>query len=121
IVERGKLKSGSEIFNFLDHIDIYIHPSLTEGLPRAVIEAMSRACPVLVSNAGGLPELVNLEFVHKAGDFTVLYQSIKSLGSNKEKLMQSAKQNYLKSKIYDNKFLEQKRSNFITQIVKKYL
>ena len=39
------------MFNFLDNIDIYIQPSLTEGLPRALIEAMS----------GGFLQLVQVQ------------------------------------------------------------
>src|SRR5690606_13816892 len=35
---RGKLKAGKEIFDFIDNLDIYIHPSKQEGLPRVVIE-----------------------------------------------------------------------------------
>lgn len=41
-----------EIFSMLDTCDIYVQPSLQEGLPRALIEAMSRGCPASVR---GLP------------------------------------------------------------------
>ena len=41
----------SEVFKTLDNIDIYIQPSLQEGLPRALLEAMSRACPTIGSTA----------------------------------------------------------------------
>ncbi|MDA1044836.1 MAG: glycosyltransferase, partial [Verrucomicrobia bacterium] len=40
-------------------VDAFVMPSLErEGLPRAVIEAMAQERPVVVSNVGGLPELV---------------------------------------------------------------
>ena len=38
----GKLRAGEPIFQFLDSIDIFIMPSRTEGLPRALLEAMAR-------------------------------------------------------------------------------
>ena len=38
--------------------DLYIQPSLTEGLPLAVLEAMSMGKPVVVTKAGGMPELI---------------------------------------------------------------
>lgn len=44
---------------WLDDIDIYIHPSKLEGLPRSIIEAQSRGCCVIGSNVGGIPELLN--------------------------------------------------------------
>ncbi len=43
---------------FYSDLDIYIQPSLTEGMPRALIEAMSRGCYCTGSNVGGIPELV---------------------------------------------------------------
>ena len=50
--------SKEKMTAWYDSIDIYIQPSLTEGLPRAVVEAMSRALPCLGSDAGGIPELL---------------------------------------------------------------
>ena len=48
-----------KVFEWLDTIDLYVQPSLTEGMPRAAIEAMSRGCPVVVSDVGGLKNLVD--------------------------------------------------------------
>lgn len=39
--------------------DICLHPSLTEGLSNAVIEAMAMALPVVSTDAGGMAELVS--------------------------------------------------------------
>ena len=44
--------SHEKVFNWLKEIDIYIQPSKLEGLPRALIEAMSMACPALGTNIG---------------------------------------------------------------------
>jgi len=43
---------------FLSEIDIFILPSLYEGLGVAVLEAMAAGKPVIASRVGGLPELV---------------------------------------------------------------
>lgn len=47
----GKLQSGAAVYEWLDNIDLYIQPSYQEGLPRALIEAMSRGCPSIGSTA----------------------------------------------------------------------
>jgi len=39
-------------------MDVYVQPSLWEGLPYAVLDAMGRALPVVVSDVPGLTELV---------------------------------------------------------------
>lgn len=51
------------IFSWLDSLDLYVQPSLQEGLCRSVIEAMGRGLPCVVSDAGGNPELIDAEFV----------------------------------------------------------
>jgi glycosyltransferase involved in cell wall biosynthesis len=38
--------------------DIFAMPSLTEGFPMAALEAMAQELPVVATNVGGLPELV---------------------------------------------------------------
>lgn len=64
----GTLASGTEVYDWLDDLDIYLQPSRTEGLPRALVEAMSRGLPALGSDAGGIPELLPMESIHASGD-----------------------------------------------------
>ena len=54
-----------ELIEKLKDIDIYIQPSLQEGLPRSVIEAMSCGCVCLGSTTAGIPELLNSEQIFK--------------------------------------------------------
>lgn len=65
-----------EIFELLDGVDLYVQPSHTEGLPRSVVEAMSRALPVLASNVGGLPELVDTRWLFPKGDAEAIAHGI---------------------------------------------
>ena len=56
----------SKVFSLLDDTDIYIQPSQVEGLPRAVVEAMSRGCACIGSNIGGIPELLDKKAIFKS-------------------------------------------------------
>lgn len=74
----GTLPAGQPVLEWLDQIDVYLQPSLTEGVPRALIEAMSRGCPAIASNIGGIPELLPGEVLHDAGDVKRLTELIEA-------------------------------------------
>ena len=47
-----------KIPNYMNKVDLFILPSITEGLPISVVEAMSMGLCVVLTNVGGMPELV---------------------------------------------------------------
>lgn len=47
-----------DIPGFLSRLDIYVQPSLWEGLCVSVVEAAASGLPILASNVGGIPETV---------------------------------------------------------------
>ncbi|MFD2516573.1 glycosyltransferase [Salinimicrobium flavum] len=112
----GPLRSGDEVFNFLDSLDLYIQPSLTEGLPRALIEAMSRATPALGSSVAGIPELLSKNCLHKPGDYQNLSTQIITFLKDKKKLAKMAHMNFEESKKYTVEVLEKRRELFFADV-----
>lgn len=49
---------SNDVIQYLDNSSIFLHPADNEGFGIAVIEAMQRCCAVIVSNKGGLPEII---------------------------------------------------------------
>lgn len=112
----GRLKSGNEVFEFLDTLDIYIHPSRQEGLPRSVIEAMGRGCPVLASSIAGVPELIENQYLHKPGDYKKLAQQLYLYTQDKAELIRMSETNFKKSKEYTNDILTKRRNQFLEKV-----
>ncbi|MCH9853150.1 MAG: glycosyltransferase [Alphaproteobacteria bacterium] len=48
-----------DIPNFLTDSHLHVHPAHIEGLGSGIIEAMSAGLPIVASNVGGIPELVD--------------------------------------------------------------
>lgn len=53
----GSVKN-EEIPKYMTASDIFVLPSLSEGLPVVILEAMASGLPVLATKAGGLPEII---------------------------------------------------------------
>lgn len=107
----GTLEHPHGVNAWLDQIDIFIQPSRQEGLPRALIEALSRGCACVGTDVGGIPELLDNENIIKKNDFRALYKLIVKLSSPKE-LLKEAEYSLGKAKEFDRDDLEQKRKTF---------
>ncbi len=111
----GAIKHN-EIFDFLDDIDLYIQPSKQEGLPRALIEAMSRGLPSIGSRTGGIPELLDREFIFNKGDSRELAKIIDKY--DKDKMFREAKRNFNKAQEYSIANLNNKRYRFYYEFLR---
>lgn len=99
----------AEVFDWIDTIDIYVQPSLTEGLPRSLIEALNRGCPAIGSDAGGIPELLIDKSIYPKKSYKEFVNTFEYVNMHREKL---AIINFKKAKEYENNKLEARRSEF---------
>jgi len=115
IIFDGVLSGGTEVNQWLDSLDLYIQPSRTEGLPRALIEAMARGLPAVATNVGGIPELLPSEFLIPPNAPQELANKIELLISSQQLRYKQGRANYNKAKEYDSKVLGQRRAKFWSQ------
>jgi len=66
---------------------VCVLPSYAEAFPMVLIEAMSCGCPVIASNAGGIPDVVKdgvVGFLFKKGDYMNLKEKLERLLSDED-------------------------------------
>ena len=108
----GTLPRGQAVLDWLDHIDIYLHPSYQEGLSRAIIEALSRGCTVLSSAAGGSPEIVGSACLHAPGEAGVLAAQLHRALAQAEWRTALAYENIKTARRFDRQVLDARRNAF---------
>ncbi len=72
----------SDVASFYSAFDIFVLPSLTEGLPMVVLEAMAARLPVIASSVGSIPEVVEngkTGYLVKPNNAGSLYQAMEHL------------------------------------------
>ena len=55
----GVYTTVNERDKFMHGIDVFVLPSLTEGTPNAIVEAMAHEKPIVATHVGGIPDLVD--------------------------------------------------------------
>lgn len=52
------LGQKSDVFSYLNLADAFIFPSIYEGMPMTLIEAMGTGLPIIATNVGGIPSMI---------------------------------------------------------------
>ena len=92
----------SDMPSYFHSLDIYAHPSKTEGMGSAIIEAMACGIPVIAARSGGIPEIVGDHGrLVKAKDGDALAAGLKAMVSSPALLEELAARSLKRSGDFD--------------------
>lgn len=120
----GLLSSNEDIRNYLIKADLFVFPTKAEGLPRALIEAMSVGLPCLSTPVNGIPELLTNEYLFEPNDVIGFTNKLIDLMKNPIELENMSKDNFYKAKNYIIEKLSGRRREYysnLKNIAEKYV
>lgn len=112
----GTRRAGRDVCDWLDEVDVYLQPSFTEGLPRGMIEAMSRGAACIGSTCGGIPELLPPTRLHKPGDVTALTALVREMATDPSAVAKASTIDRKTSRQFDAETLRKRRSDFYANL-----
>lgn len=112
----GQLTAGAAVRAQLDAADLFALPSRTEGLPRALIEAMARGLPCVGSTVGGIPELLAPEDMVAPGDARALAALIAAALRDPDRRARMAARSLATARDYHEDILRQRRAAFYREV-----
>ncbi|MGL4519019.1 MAG: glycosyltransferase [Phocaeicola sp.] len=110
--------SPDEVRKELKKADIFLHISRTEGLPRAIIEAMAAGLPCIGSKVGGIPELLSSLALVDAITPEVVADKINLFLKDFNIMNQQAILNFKEAEQYTDSKLNKKREDFYNEVLK---
>lgn len=104
--------SREQVFEELDAADIFVLPSRTEGLARALIEAMARGAPAIASDVGGIPELLEPGVLVRPDDPAALADAIRNLAQDPARMARQSARNLTVARDYRLEVITQRRRDY---------
>ena len=105
---------NTEVIRYYQKADIFIMPSMEEGFPRVLLEAMAMGVPYVASDVGAVREMspeIAQRFLVKPGDVELFAHKIETLMSDEKTYQDFIKEELQKVKTYSldkvvNKFID---------------
>lgn len=101
-----------DVLKWLESIDVLVMPTLQETLGRSIIEAMSRACPVVGSTETAIGEQIGSDCLAPARDKAAISSIIEKMIKNKEYMKYCAQENFIRAHKYYSIYTNEEKREF---------
>jgi glycosyltransferase involved in cell wall biosynthesis len=108
----GPVPWGPDLFAEIDKACIFVLPSFTEGMPRALIEAMARGLPAIGSDVGGIKELLSEKYLVPPKDSKAIAAKIAEMIDDIPRLTMASNENFQKALEYRPEIMNQRKLAF---------
>lgn len=101
-----------DVFEILDKSDLFLLNTVSEGLPRALVEGMARGLPAIAARVGGVPELLPDEDIFPPMNDGALAEKLIEVLSSQERLNNMSERNLAKSLEYSSDNLSKRKKDY---------
>ncbi len=116
------LGEREDIPELLSCMDIFVLPSIREGFPNTILEAMASSLPVVATDVGGVRELIianETGFIVPPADIPALYESLSKLIKDKDLRVQMGNAGFERVKEFSIEKMAKETEDLYQELIKK--
>jgi phosphatidylinositol alpha-1,6-mannosyltransferase len=112
----GQLGGPAAVREVLRAADVFVLASRSEGMPRALLEAMAIGLPAVATSVGGIPEVLPAEQLVPAGDPRALAAAIEATIRDQARYLRLSEQGIAVARHYSQETQRRSRDRFLQEL-----